>query len=317
VKTLVSAVVLLAALPAAARTLDRIAVIVDDQVITSSEVDERAGLLHQQGAKGDTRKMAAESLIDDKLFQKQLKDLNVEITDSELNLAIDDVRKQNGFETVDQLQHAVERQGLSWTDYKQTMRDQLAHMKLINLKVRSKVKISEDEVKRRYAELSAGDKGEREVHASHLLVTVAPDAPPAQVEAAHQKAIELARRAREPGTDFAALAKEASEGPSKESGGDLGWFRKGEMVPELEKVAFALQPGQISDPVRTRFGWHVVKVEETRNVQPKALADVEDQLRDRLYREELEKQTDAYLKELRAGPLIEYKVPDLAPAHGS
>lgn len=314
---IVPVLLILAAAPAGARVVDRIAAIVDDQVITTSEVDDRATSLRQQGAtRGDLRRQALESLIGDKLFARQLADLNVEITDSELSVALDDVRKQNGFASEEQLKQAVERQGLSWSEYRETMREQLAHMKLINLKVRSRVKISEDEVKRRYAELTAGEKDEREVRASHILVAVAPDAAPAQVEAARRKADDLAKRARTPGTDFSALARSSSDGPSKDNGGDLGWFRKGEMVPELEKVAFSLQSGDISDPLRTRFGWHVVKVEETRAVQPRPLAEVADQIRDRLYREELEKQTDAYIKELREAALIEYKVAELAPEKG-
>src|SRR6185295_7575117 len=98
-----------------------------------------------------------------------------------------------------------------------------------------------------------------EVHARHLLVQVSPKATPEQVEAARVKAVGLAAEARKSGVDFVELAKKKSEGPSASDGGDLGFFRRGVMVPEFERAAFGLPVGGISDPIRTKFGWHVIK----------------------------------------------------------
>ncbi len=138
------------------------------------------------------------------------------------------------------------------------------------------------------------------MHARHILVQVAPKATPEQVEAARLKALALANEARKPGVDFAALAKKKSEGPSAADGGDLGFFRRGVMVAEFEKAAFALPVGGVSDPVRTKFGWHVLKVEERRAVPPKPFEEVKEQLREKMLRAQLEKYTDQYVQELRA-----------------
>lgn len=98
------------------------------------------------------------------------------------------------------------------------------------------------------------------------------DAPPVkQYKARHilvedeDEAKEIAEAAREDGADFAALAKERSEGPSAPQGGDLGWFEEGQMVPEFQAATFALAPGEVSDPVKTQFGWHVILLEEVRD----------------------------------------------------
>lgn len=298
-----------------AALVDRIACVVDDQPIMLSEVAERAASLRLRApgaSEAVLMRDAAEELVAEKLMDKQLTLLAIDVPPAELQVAIDDVIKQNGLPSEEALRVAVERQGMGWDEYRDTLRRQLAQMKLINLKVRSQVKVSDDEVKRRYAEAIAGEKGEEEVHASHILVMVSDASDAGAVEAARTRAASLADRARE-GADFTALATDNSDGPSKASGGDLGWFRRGEMVRELEQTAFALKAGEISDPVRTRFGWHVIKLEERRKVAPKPLAELAGQIRESLYREEMERQTDRFVQSLKKDALIDYPMAELAP----
>lgn len=304
---------------AEAKTVDRIACVVDDKVITLSEVESRAAQIKVQAPdapRATALREAASSLVAEKLFEKAMNELAIDVGPSELQMALQDVMQQNGLSSEDQLKSAVERQGLEWDKYKDSMRKQLAQMKLLNLKVRSRVKVSEDEVKRRYAEIAAAEGGEEEIHASHILVKVPAGASAADVEAARGKALEIAAKARE-GADFEGLAKATSDGPSGTDGGDLGWFRHGEMVPELEKAAFALQPGQVSEPVRTSHGWHVVKVQERRTAAARPFAEVADQIREKLFREEMERQTRRYVDELKKEAVIEYPVFELAPVQRS
>jgi len=106
---------------------------------------------------------------------------------------------------------------------------------------------------------------EEEVHARHILV-------PTEDEA---KAV-LAELKK--GADFAALAKEKSKDPGAAEGGDLGFFTKEQMVPEFAEVAFKLDKGQISDPVKTQFGWHIIKVEDKRTKPTPAFEQVKAQI---------------------------------------
>lgn len=299
---------------AQAETLDRVACVVDDHVITYSEVRERARVLQTRAPNAPLSNLlreATDTLVAERLLERQLEVLGIDIRPSELELAIEDVVRQNGLPSVDALRAAIERQGMNWDDYRESLRKQLAQMKLINLRVRSQVKVDEDDLKRRYAEIAAAEAGEEEVRASHLLVHSTADAAEGDVEAARRLAEELARRARE-GEGLAALA-ETSPAGAQLSAGDLGWFRRGELVRELEEVAFSLQPGAISEPVRTRFGWHVLLVEERRAVPPPAFETVAAQLRERLYEEELERQTQRYLEGLKKDAVIEYPMQELAP----
>ncbi len=135
--------------------------------------------------------------------------------------------------------------------------------------------ISEADVKARYEKSIADFEPLEEVHARHILVASEDEA----------KAI---IKELEDGADFAELAKEKSTGPSAPSGGDLGFFTKGRMVPAFEEAAFALEPGTFTkEPVKSEFGWHVIKVEERRRQEPPAYDKVHDRIEETLKRERL------------------------------
>lgn len=137
----------------------------------------------------------------------------------------------------------------------------------------------------------ASGEGE-EVHARHILVE------------SQDEAAALIERLQA-GEDFAALAQEASTGPSGPSGGDLGWFRHDDMVPEFADAAFALQPGEISPPVRSPFGWHVIKVEERRSAPVPGFEAVAPSLESQLAEQAVYDRIDA----LRADAEIEILEP--------
>ena len=120
------------------------------------------------------------------------------------------------------------------------------------LAVEGKAATTDEAMKKVYEEAAKQISGEQEVHARHILVENEDEA----------KAIEEELKK---GADFAELAKKKSKDPGASDGGDLGFFTKDQMVPEFSAVAFALEPGKISDPVKSQFGWHIIKVEEKRN----------------------------------------------------
>ena len=133
--------------------------------------------------------------------------------------------------------------------------------------------LSEAAIRARYDRDIAGKPGEEEVHARHILVAD---------EAEAKKIIAELKK----GGDFAALAKKYSTDPGGAQGGDLGFFRKEEMVPEFAEAAFAMKPGEISTvPVHTQFGWHVIKLEERRTAPPPSFEQSHDQLRQKLIQE--------------------------------
>lgn len=155
----------------------------------------------------------------------------------------------------------------------------------------SQVTISEDDI-RDYYESNQGEfEKEQTVQARHILLKLAEDADPKQVEARRAEAQKIADRARA-GEDFATLAKTFSEGPTKDRGGDLGTFKRGDMVKPFSDKAFSMKPGEISDPVRTRFGWHVIKVEKVSPATTEPLEQATGKIREKLV--EMQSQTKAF-----------------------
>lgn len=140
--------------------------------------------------------------------------------------------------------------------------------------------------------------------ASHILVRVAEGASDADRKAAEAKIRRIAAEAKAPGADFAALARKYSDDASKAQGGDLGWLGKGATVPEFEQALFALKPGQISEPVKTEFGWHLIQLREVKAGQARPFEEVREQLatehaqseRERVFGELSSQLVDATLK---------------------
>jgi peptidyl-prolyl cis-trans isomerase C len=156
------------------------------------------------------------------------------------------------------------------------------------LQSEAKAAVTDAELHKVYDEAIGQMKSEPEVHARHILVETEDEA----------KAVvaELKK-----GADFAELAKAKSKDPGSADGGDLGYFTKDQMVPEFSEVAFKLEKGQLSDPVKSQFGWHVIKVEDKRNRQPPEFDKVKDQLESFVVR----RQQSALITKLRAEGKIE------------
>jgi peptidyl-prolyl cis-trans isomerase C len=147
--------------------------------------------------------------------------------------------------------------------------------------------VTDEAVHARYDRDIAGKPGEPEVHASHILVANEADA--VAIIAELKK-----------GGDFAAIAKARSSDPGAAQGGDLGWFKKGDMLPEFADAAFALQPGQITDkPVHTQYGWHVIRIEERRTTTPPTFEQAREELRNQMIQEGLQKLVASALADVK------------------
>ncbi len=183
------------------------------------------------------------------------------------------------------------------SEVKKTMADlQRDVVREVYLRRYLKEHVSEAELQTRYQEFLKANPPQPEVHARHILVTTKEEA---------DKAIEQINS----GKEFADVAAELSKGGSAQRGGDLGYFVKGDMVPEFSEAAFAIEPGQIGkEPVETQFGWHVIKVEDRRDRQPPSFEEV----RPTLEGEAQQELVTALLKELRDQAEIEIKIPPAA-----
>jgi peptidyl-prolyl cis-trans isomerase SurA len=314
------AALLLSGAAARAELVDRVAAVVNKDVIALSEVEKRAAPeLARAGqqerdparrAELRTRiiKGSLDALIGEKLMEEQIQELGLGVTDAELEAAMADVRRQNNAADDAAFERLLASEGFTLAAYKDFLRKQMGRMKLVQMRVSPKVKVSEEDLRAAYTQYSKMESGDSEVHARHILVQVDPNAPADKVEAARKKAEALAAEARKPGVDFVALAKAKSEGPSAADGGDLGFFKRGVMVPAFERVAFSLNQGEVSEPVRTQFGWHILKVEEKRAVDVAPFEQVKGELEAKLKMQKTEKYVEQYVQELRQKASVEVKM---------
>jgi peptidyl-prolyl cis-trans isomerase D len=144
--------------------------------------------------------------------------------------------------------------------------------------------VTDDEIQKYYAANKDALQDPVQIHARHILVTVKDSDSEAAKKKAKERIDKIYKEAKA-GADFAKLAKNNSDGPSAANGGDLGWFGKGAMVPDFEKAAFALKKGEVSEPIRTQFGWHVIKVEDKKEGTTKTLEEARDEIKNRLAEE--------------------------------
>jgi peptidyl-prolyl cis-trans isomerase SurA len=318
-KRWITAVVALVTGSATAELVDRIAAVVNNDIITLSELEKRAAPeLARVGAEREVQNRAEarnkilhqvlDGMIGEKLIDLQLKEANIDVSEAEIDAAVENVKAQNSLDN-DKLEQALKQEGMSLTKWRsEVLKKQLARFKLMRAKTEGKIKISDDDVRSEYNRWARLEAGDAEVHARHILVRLEENASKEQVESARLRAEKITQEARKPGVDFAELARKKGEGATAKEGGDLGFFRRGVMFPEFEKAAFALKPGEISEPVRTQFGWHVIKIDQRREAPVKPLAEMEALLKEKLRTTQLEKLNEAYILELKQAAVVEVKI---------
>jgi peptidyl-prolyl cis-trans isomerase SurA len=311
----------LAAAPAPARqVVDRVAATINGEVVTLSDLAERAGtewVRVERMAPGKERdeartaalRRAFDLLVAERLLADQAKALQLEVTDQQVDSAIGDIKSRNHFDDA-QLGQALAEQGISKAEFRAQIRRELETYQVLQYKVRGRVKLSDDDVRNYYQTHPQEFGGEPEVHVRHVFLPLPEGASKAdeqKVRAVGEKV--LARL--QAGEDFAKVAREVSKGPSASDGGDLGWLRRGTIQKALEDAAFKLEPGKISGLVRAGPGLHVLKVEERRTGGGKKFEDVAEDIKNRLYEEQVATYRQQYIDELKRDALVEVKLPEL------
>jgi peptidyl-prolyl cis-trans isomerase SurA len=317
---LLASAALAAAEPRSPRVVDRVAAVVNGEVVTMLELEDRAAgdlrraaaepAVERERARVRALKLALDGAISERLLDGQAAALGVEVTDQEIDAVVEDVKRRNGLDDA-RLDEALAAQGIAdRAAYRKSVRSDLETWKVLQLKVRSRVKVTDEDVKNYWQTHPQEFQSGEEIRVRHIFLSLAHDAPAADVERTRARAEKVRARLRA-GEDFAKVAREVSQGPSAAEGGELGWLKRGTVQPEVEKVAFALRPGEVSEPVRTRAGYQILRVEERRGGGARPLEEVKDEIRDRLMNEQIETYRNQFVTELRKDALVEVKLPEL------
>lgn len=307
-----------AAPPEPVVVVDRVVAVVNNTIILYSELKQRVRPMMADLEKiEDTRergrqlrvleRQVLDEMIEEELVLQAAAEAKLEVTDQEVDKAMDEVKRQNKLDDA-QLAEALSMQGYTVPEYRKDVRRQILRLRAINVLVRPNVSITDDDVRERYEKLLGKSSAVTEVHVQHILVKL-PEKPTADdIAGGRRRAGELVARARG-GEDFAVLAKAHSDDDAtKAHGGDLGWFKRGELPTEWEEILFAMTDGEVRGPINGPKGLEVFRLAETRKEAMRPLAEIKEQLRSQMFNEELDKQTKLWLEQLRKKAHVDVKL---------
>jgi len=330
---------------AATQVVEEIIVRVNNQIITRSEFlrskDQLKEEVKQQDAAnadkvyGQREKDILRDLIDQQLLLEKGKDLGF-TGDTELIKRLDQMRKEMKLESMEDLEKAAAAQGLSYEDFKQNLRNQMITQKVIGEEVGQHLTIAKEEQQKFYDEHKSEMEQPEAIQLSEILV--APAKPPAAenkptadkaiadnaaatpapgaaagnydeaaaLAAAQAKANDVLEQIRK-GASFEDIAKKYSDGPTAAQGGDLGLFKRGALAKELEDKTFAMKAGDISEVIRTKQGYVILKVNQHQAAGIPDMKEVLPRVQDALYYQKLQPALRAYLTKLREEAYIDIK----------
>lgn len=304
-------------IPAAAQAQTKAAVVeeiiarVNNDIITMSDYQKADQQLREEVAHDcqgcppdkvqaqykDQQKDLLRGLIDQSLLVQRAKDMGISV-ETDLIKRMDEVRKQNSLNSMEELEKAVEGSGISWEDYKTQIRNGLLTQEVMRKEVGSRINIGNEEVKKYYDEHPQEFTRPEQVELAEIFLSTEGKSPE-EIAAVQKKAEDLRNRVVK-GDEFSEIAKRYSEGSTaKDQSGDLGTYQRGQLSPQLEEVVFKMEKGQITDVIQTKTGFEVLKVVNHYQSGLQPLDKVDNEIMNRLYMQKMQPTMREYLAQLR------------------
>jgi peptidyl-prolyl cis-trans isomerase SurA len=291
--------------------VEDVVVRVNDQIISRSDVVRAEQQLEQEAAQnhGSPPELAAQQknmlrdMIDKQLLLSRAKELGLN-ADADVIRQLDDIRKQNKMDSLDDLEKAAKQQGISFEDFKAQIRNQILTQQVVRDEVGRRLQISQGDEAKFYAEHKSEFTQPEQVRLSEILIPLPETASQAEISQAEAKANDLKSKVMTSG-DFADLAKKFSGGPSAAQGGELGLFKRGALAKVLEDQTFDLKVGESTQPIRTRQGFVILKVTEHVQEGPAPMTAVEPQIQEAMYMQAMQPALRAYLTKAREQAYID------------
>lgn len=296
--------------PAASEIVDKIAVVVNEEIILDSEI-ERALIpfFHQyrtmyQGNDllsrlEDVRRKIVEQLIDEKILLSEAKRLNIEVTDEEIEAKISESADRFGSRTA--FEKALAEQRMTVKDLKSKYNEQIMVRKLIGQKAGSSVLVTPLDINNYYRDNAAEFVVPEEVKVRNILVRAGGDD-----DKAESLALDILARARA-GEDFSEMARTYSTGPGAAEGGLMGYLKRGELMPEIEDGVFRLKEGEVSDIIKTGLGYHIFKVDEKREQKVLPLPEVRKDIEEAIFKQRANAKIKNWVADLKKNAYIAFK----------
>lgn len=312
-----------AALPEGTRLADKIVAIVNAEPVTLFELRRAAApqlakAMHD--ARGDQNRLeralrkvvkdTLDALVDDILIAAQAKQMDLTVAPEKIDANLQKIQEQNGW-TDEEFAEELGKLGFSSVaDYRRHTEREMLKSQVVGIKVAGRVKVDEAQVDQALKEQVSASGTIEERHAAHILIRLDELASDEVVDAAKQKLADARAKVLAGQATFAELARQLSDDTNKGSGGDLGWFSRGDFDPSFEDVAYKLKKGEVSEPFRTPFGVHIVLVDDIRQKSLTNAAELETlkkQIRFQLREKELERLYTQWVRSLRTDAFVQIK----------
>jgi peptidyl-prolyl cis-trans isomerase SurA len=289
---------------------DRIVAIVNDDCVTLSELDESLKPYLRNIDQGnyppdvartmrfDVRQKVLNGLIDQKLSGQEAKKMGISVDKDEVDQYLERTKNEN-FMTEEDLKKALKAQGFTWEGYRQQLADQILRVKLINLEVKSRIAVTDEEIKDYYENHQADYAGVKQYHLGSVVVRVLPEATDEEVAAAEERAraIEMTLKTGAEGA-FDDLAQRFS-GDESITSGDLGLFLLDELSEQIRDMVSGMKAGDVTPVIEAPHGYQILVVLEITETPGKSLEEVKGEIHEKLYQEFVEEKYEAYVKKLR------------------
>ncbi|UXZ54848.1 peptidylprolyl isomerase [Halomonas sp. 7T] len=293
--------------------LDSVVAVVNEGVIMRSELDDRINQVEQQAEaqggnlppRSQLAQQVLERMVMDEIQLQMARQANLSIDDTELNRQLRTIAESNGM-SLDEFADAVEADGMSLAEVRDDIRREMLMRQVQQRRISQRVSVSERDVER-FLDQQGVQQGQsfiEETRARHLLIELTPTRDENQARAR----AEQARQRLQQGVDFAAVAREFSDDRgSAMNGGELGWVRPGQTVPAFEEAMGSLGPNQLSEPVRSQFGYHIIEVLERRR-QDVTEESRREQVRQAIFQRRANEELQAWQREIREQAFVDIRL---------
>ena len=286
---------------------------VNDRIISRSDMERSEQQLAQENQQNqvnaedaaDRDKNLLRDMIDQQLLLSRAKELGLN-ADAEVIRRLDEIRKQNHMDSLDDLEKAARQQGVSFEDFKANIRNGILTQQVVRDEVGRHLQATQGQEQAYYEAHKNEFAQPEQLHLSEILVPTPADATDAVVAQAKAKAEGIAEKIKA-GGNFEDLAKANSGGPTASQGGDLGLFKRGALAKVIEDQTFSLPVGGVTAPIRTRQGFVILKVTEHQQPGIPALKDIEPQIQEAMYMQQMQPALRTYLTKLREDAYIDIK----------
>ncbi len=301
-----------------AEIIDKIAARINREIVTVYDLEQSAvPFLLQEGRNPASLKNEKErpkilletlnDLINRKLIVQEAKKIELKVDDARLEQWLAFTRQQRKLEE-EQFVAMIEEYGVPYEKYKEMVRENLVRIDMVRVKIGSQISVSQADVDRVFLERYGDDGGkEKYITVAHVLIQPASESE-ADLGEAKQRA-NVALNKLETGADFAEVAKEMSDGPTGANGGELGTYKRGDLDPDFEKVAYALKENERSKIVKTKFGFHIIKVSGIELREAPNIEERKDRLQMELRATAAERLLKDYTKQLRSRASVDVRYP--------